>query len=289
MEKINIIGVPEHFNFPWLQVVASQPFASSEIILEWEDESRGSGAMIKALRDGSADIAVVLTESFIKDRIEGNPSKIIGFHVRSPLLWGIHVSSKSKIDSVSDLKNVPFLISRLGSGSHLMAYLLAKQEGWPLKELQFEIVGNMDGAKKAFRSTLPKVFLWEKFTTQPMVDQGLFTRVGEIPTPWPCFVMVASEGAIQKHGKILLEIRNLVYEESRILSNDLKLIPRLSQQYGISEADLETWWVQTAWATDGTVSISDLEMTMKTLKELDLIKSIVPALDLVDESFVSLI
>src|SRR5690606_16087806 len=99
MDKISIIGVPEHFNFPWLSVIADQPFIDEGITLEWSDEPKGSGAMNKAIREGRADIAIILTESFVKDKIEGNPGKIIGYHVRSPLIWGIHVSGKSQVES----------------------------------------------------------------------------------------------------------------------------------------------------------------------------------------------
>jgi len=93
MQKIRIMGVPEHFNYPWLQVIKQQPFLDEGVELLWQEESRGSGAMNKALREGITEIALVLTESFIKDRNEGNPSKIIGLHIASPLNWGIHLSA----------------------------------------------------------------------------------------------------------------------------------------------------------------------------------------------------
>jgi len=94
MDTIKIAGVPEHFNFPWTETVKEQPFKEEGILLEWTDEPRGSGAMNQSLRDGQADMAVVLTESFIKDKVAGNPGKIIGYHIQSHLIWGIHVSSK---------------------------------------------------------------------------------------------------------------------------------------------------------------------------------------------------
>ncbi len=130
MDKIRIIGVPEHFNYPWLKIIEEQPFKTYGTLLEWTDEPKGSGAMNKALREGKADVAVILTESFIKDRIEGNPGKIIGYHVQSPLIWGIHLSSQFADISLDELSDVPFAISRYGSGSHLMAFLLAQKMGW---------------------------------------------------------------------------------------------------------------------------------------------------------------
>jgi len=75
------------------------------------DESRGSGQMNKALRDSETDLAIVLTESFLKDFEAGNPSKIIGFHVNSPLvLGGFIFHGQSIINSLKELKEHNFLI-----------------------------------------------------------------------------------------------------------------------------------------------------------------------------------
>jgi len=272
MEKIRILGVPEHFNFPWIEVVKEQPLLSEEIVLEWEDESRGSGAMNSAIRENAAEMAIILTESFIKDKIEGNSGKIIGFHVLSPLVWGIHVPARSKLMDISDIKNVPFLVSRMGSGSHLMAFLLAKQQGWSTDSLEFEIIGNLEGARTAFKKVTPKVFLWERFTTQPLVSSGEFRRLGEIPTPWPCFVLVASENALTNFPAEVIKVRDLVYGKCAELKSQPTLaIEKISAFYQIEKADIEDWFARTIWAPDSSVSSDSLEATMDVLKELKLI------------------
>jgi ABC-type nitrate/sulfonate/bicarbonate transport system substrate-binding protein len=281
METIRIIGVPEHFNYAWEKVVESQPFLDEEIKLEWQNESRGSGEMNKAIRAGDAAIAIVLTESFVKDKIEGNPGSIIGFHVKSPLIWGIHVSGKSKVTELRELKNAPFLISRFGSGSHLMAFLLAEREKWDLKGLEFEVIGNMEGAKRSFQSEIPKTFLWEKYTTKPFVDNGSFKRVGEIPTPWPCFVIVASDTAIQKHREMLRKLRDLVYEKSITLRADPDFPIQLSHKYGILLEDVQAWLSQTHWAEDSQIDLEVFENTMNILKRLGLIQKKIKSDDFV--------
>jgi ABC-type nitrate/sulfonate/bicarbonate transport system substrate-binding protein len=290
MEKIRILGVPEHFNFPWLEVVKDQPLLSEEIVLEWENESRGSGAMNSAIRENAADMAIILTESFIKDKIEGNTGKIIGFHVLSPLVWGIHVPSSSKLTDLEDVKNVPFLVSRMGSGSHLMAFLLAKQQGWPADSLSFEIIGNLEGARKAFKKVTPKVFLWEKFTTQPLVNSGEFRRIGEVPTPWPCFVLVASENALTNYPSEVKKIRDLVYGKcAAIKANETSSIEKISAFYHIEKTDIEAWFAQTTWASDSNVSSDSLETTMDVLKELKLIERKISVDQLVDKNLLRLI
>lgn len=289
MEKIRITGVPEHFNFPWIEVIKTQPFLNQNIQLQWIDESKGSGAMNKALREGTTDIAIVLTESFVKDSIEGNTAKIIGFHVASPLVWGIHTSSKSKVKSLKELDNTPFLISRFGSGSHLMAYLLAKKEGWKIDDSRFEIIGNLDGAIEAFQDSTPKIFLWEKYTTKPFVDEGLFDRVGEIPTPWPCFVIVARQEIIDKKPQVLHSLLEKLYAKSALLKSSPDTVASISQKYKVQETDISEWILQTEWHTDNQVKREHLQNTMKVLEDLGLIDQTVSEETLVSEKFVKLV
>lgn len=288
MQKIRITGVPEHFNYSWLQVIAQQPFLDEGIELVWQEESKGSGAMNKALREGSTDLALVLTESFIKDRIEGNPSKIIGLHIASPLNWGIHLSAKSKENTLSELNEAPFLISRFGSGSNLMAFLLAKQQGWDIEKLQFEVIDNLEGAKKAFVNEEAKMFLWEKYTTKPLVDSGLFKRVGEIPTPWPCFVIVATEQILGTHAEVLVRLRDMVYAFADKMTQTDDFSATISKTYGIQEEDVNAWLKQTKWSTDNKIEKFTLEDTMDVLLNLGLAEKKIKVKKLVDLKFIDL-
>lgn len=288
MQKIRITGVPEHFNYPWLQVIAQQPFLEEGIELVWQEESKGSGAMNQALREESTDLALVLTESFIKDRIEGNPSKIIGLHIASPLNWGIHLSAKSKENTLSELNEAPFLISRFGSGSNLMAFLLAKQQGWDIEKLQFEVIDNLEGAKKAFVNEEAKMFLWEKYTTKPLVDSGLFKRVGEIPTPWPCFVIVATEQILGTHAEVLVRLRDMVYAFADKMTQTDDFSATISKTYGIQEEDVNAWLKQTKWSTDNKIEKFTLKDTMDVLLNLGLAEKKIKVKKLVDLKFIDL-
>ena len=290
MKTINIIGVPEHFNFPWIKVIERQALKDEGLEMVWHNESKGSGAMNKAIRNGEADLALILTESFIKDKMEGNPGKIIGWYVKSPLIWGVHLSSHCPIQSLSELKNPTFLISRYGSGSHLMAFLLAEREGWDPRSLQFEEIGNLEGAKTSFQSSEAKLFLWEKFTTKPLVDLGLFKRISEIPTPWPCFVMVASEQSLHQHAHIVQKIRDLVYMETIRLRSEPETSMAISKFYDIQELDIETWMESTSWADNNIIKSEELQNVIEYLQKLQIIKNgqIKPNI-FVDEGLVNLL
>jgi ABC-type nitrate/sulfonate/bicarbonate transport system substrate-binding protein len=70
---------------------------------------------------------------------------LLGTYVDSPLCWAINVGKNATFESVEDLRGQTFGISRFGSGSHLMAYVLASTRGWNLKEdLSFQVKGTFE-------------------------------------------------------------------------------------------------------------------------------------------------
>ena len=272
MKTLRITGVPEHFNYPFRLLFEEQPFLKKGIRIEWKEESRGSGQMNLDLRNDDTDLAILLTESFLKDFEAGNPSKMIGFHVTSPLIWGIHAGENSSIYSLSDLKEKKILVSRMGSGSHLMALALAKQEGWHPEELSFEIVGNMEGAEKVMNEGSEGIFLWEKYTTAPKVAQGVMRRIGEIPSPWPCFVLVASEKALAEFGEILIEVRDEIYRISEKLTSKEHLPELLANEYTLNPIDVADWLGQTVWCTQSSVSKRVMERSIQKMIELNILR-----------------
>ncbi|MDR7129583.1 hypothetical protein J2X69_001928 [Algoriphagus sp. 4150] len=288
MKTLRITGVPEHFNFPWRKVVAAQPFEKDGVLLQWIDESRGSGQMNKDLREDNTDIAIVLTESFLKDFEAGNPSKMIGFHVKSPLNWGIHISGDSPVNSVDEIKEPAFLISRPGSGSQLMSYVLAKREGWNSETLEFKTVNNLPGALEAMNAEKPEMFLWEKYTTKPWVDSGQMKRIGEVPSPWPCFAIIASDKALAEFGKILFQLRDSVYHASENLQASDLAVKEISQNYELDAADVKEWFAQTTWAIDSEISRAQLMNSMKTMKELGIISEEIPLENFLTSQYLSI-
>lgn len=228
--------------------------------------------MNQALRNDEADVAILLTESFLKDAEAGNPSKMIGYHVETPLIWGVHIRANSTVNSLSELNNKHFLVSRIGSGSHLMALVLGKQEGWQKEALSFEIINNMDGAKEAMDSGNEGIFLWEKYTTAPVVKNGTMKRIGEIPSPWPCFVMVATDKALAQFGSLILEIRDKLYEISEAFSAHENRSRILAEFYQLDQNDVEKWLEQTKWCVEGKVSTSELKFAMTTMVDLGILK-----------------
>ena len=253
MKTIKIAGVPEHFNLPWHLCIENGEFEQVGIDLQWTDVPEGTGKMCQLLRDGETDIAVILTEGIVKDIIGGNPSSIVQVYVESPLIWGIHVAANSKYHSMSDLKNTKVAISRYGSGSHLMTYVNAQNQsrmmsGWNTDNLQFEIVNTIDGAVEALANGKADYFMWERFMTQPLVDKGIFRRIAECPTPWPCFV-IAVQNEFLEHNKQMLSLILAIINKTTIEFKDIPSIDRtLASKYHQKIDDIQEWLSLTKWS-----------------------------------------
>ena len=220
MKTVKIVGVPEHFNLPWHISIENGAFEKAGIDLQWTDIPEGTGKMCQLLKEGTTDIAIVLTEGIVKDIVAGNPSSIVQVYVKSPLIWGIHVSGNSKHTCLSDVEHGKVAISRFGSGSHLMAYVNAQQENWNTEALQFEIVNTIDGAVEALNHGNADYFMWERFMTQPIVDKGVFRRIGECPTPWPCFVVAVRNEVLEKHEELCSIVFSIVSQTAKEIKED---------------------------------------------------------------------
>ena len=270
MKKVKIIGVPEHFNLPWHLAIEEGAFEARGIDLEWTDIPEGTGRMCQMLEDRETDLAIILTEGLIKSITEGNPAKIVQEYIATPLLWGIHVGAKSDFKAIADLKNTTAAISRFGSGSHLMAFVNAKNQGWDIDNLDFEVINNLDGAVEALASGRADYFMWEHFTTKPLVDNGTFRRLGDCPTPWPCFVIAATDKFITENQSVLYHILEII----NLYTTEFKQIPSidrtLANRYEQKLTDIQEWLAITRWSQT-QLQTQTLEIVQDTLLYLKLI------------------
>ena len=153
-------GVPEHFNIPFAIAHESRLYESNKggrvpIDVDYQEVPGGTGAMLCALENRTLDVVIALcdatTAAIVKGIADGesesrSPVRIIGTYVTSPLCWAVSTSpnpdfAASSAVNVSDLgrlyldsKNVQRMgrglrigVSRRGSGSETMAFLLAHQ------------------------------------------------------------------------------------------------------------------------------------------------------------------
>ena len=276
MKKVNIGGVPEHFNLPWYLTLKNGEYKEENINLRWHDYPGGTGAMCKGLRNGDIDIAVILTEGIIKDIIAGNPSKIVQTFVQTPLIWGIHVAQDASYKTIKDLKGTKAAISRYGSGSHLMAYINAQNNAWDTeKDLNFEVIKDLKGAIKGLTEGVADYFLWEKFTTKPLVDQGVFRHIGDCPSPWPCFVIAVREDFIKSNKKELKSILEIINNTTAEFKNTPSIDKTISNRYEQQLSDVQEWLKITEWSQ----KLIDEDTIMHVQKELFALNIIAQIID----------
>ncbi|MEO8239374.1 MAG: substrate-binding domain-containing protein [Flavobacterium sp.] len=248
MKTVKIAGVPEHFNLPWHLCIENGEFEAENIDLQWTNIPEGTGKMCQMLRDGETDMAVILTEGIVKDIVGGNPSKIVQIYVQSPLIWGIHVAAKSDFHTIKDLENKKAAISRLGSGSQLMAYVNANNQGWKNDDLEFEIINTIDGAVEALTNETADYFMWEHFMTKPLVDQGIFRRVGDCPTPWPSFVIAVRDEFLKKNPKIIEKVLEIINSTTHDFTKIPDIDKTLSDLFNQKLEDIQEWLKLTQWS-----------------------------------------
>ena len=275
MKTIKIAGVPEHFNLPWQMCIEDGEFEEVGIDLQWTDVPEGTGKMCEMLRNNETDIAVILTEGIIKDIIAGNDSKIIQVYVKSPLIWGIHVAANSNFQSLEDLKDKKAAISRFGSGSHLMSYVNAQNNNWDTNNLQFEIVNTIDGAVEALTNEKADYFMWERFMTKPLVDNGTFRKIADCPTPWPCFVIAVRNEVLENQPHIITQILEII----NATTQEFKMIPSidrtLASKYNQKLEDIQEWLSLTNWSQK-QLDKKTFEKIQNQLHTLNIIEKTVP-------------
>ncbi|WP_323788968.1 substrate-binding domain-containing protein [Psychroserpens sp.] len=281
MKRINIGGVPEHFNLAWYLALKNGEFKEEGINLRWKDYFGGTGAMNKGLREGEIDMAVILTEGIIKDIIDGNPSKIVQTFVQSPLIWGIHVAHDSSFKNIDDLKGTKAAISRYGSGSHLMAFINAENNNWNLDEdLNFEVIKNLDGAVEGLTNGVADYFMWEKFTTKPIVDDGVFRRIANCPTPWPCFVIAVNCEFLEHNEDDVKTILNIINKTTKEFKSIPSIDVTIANRYDQKLEDVQEWLSLTEWSQD-VINESTIMNIQQKLLELDIIPKAVPYSELI--------
>lgn len=120
-----------------------------------------------------------------------------------PSGWAISTGAqRPEISSVASLKDSAVGVSRIGSGSYVMSYVLADQQGWltspeksPYKG--FKVLQTFDKLRAAVNDGTADFFMWEHFTSKRYYDSGEIRRLGDIYTPWPSWQIVASTATTQ--------------------------------------------------------------------------------------------
>ena len=151
-----------------------------------------------------------------------------------------------------------------------MAHVHAKKMRWPKEVLSFEVVNTLEGAAEALGSGRADYFMWEKFTTQPLVDRAVFRRIGVCPTPWPCFVIAATVDFSLEYPGVLADLLETINTYTREFKSIPSIDRTLANQYGLQLEGVREWLSITRWSQD-QIGVKDIDNVINTLSELNLL------------------
>lgn len=264
--------MPEHYNYPWHLLMESAAYDDLPVELEWVKTPGGTGEIASSLASGELDIATGLTEGIIAAIAAGNPSRILRTLVTTPLQWGIHVPAHSDLHELADLAGRRIAISRLGSGSHMMARVMADDLGFITDEDDFVSVGNLTGARRALAEGDAEIFLWDRSSTSPYVANGEFRRIGLQPTPWSSFVITAGVDVIEEQRDELNQILDGVAACAKAFSAEPNRVAIVAERYGLAISEVTTWFEETEWDCQGPTDLDMIANTQERLVSLGLIE-----------------
>ncbi len=269
--KLKVGGVPEHFNLPWKLAIEDGDLRQAGIKIHWTDMPGGTGQMIRGLENKTLDVAILLTEGITKAALQGLPVKILQIYVTTPLHWGVHVPYPSEFQSMDDLEGQTFAISRFGSGSHLMAYVMADRQGWDTDKLKFNVIGDVYGGIWSLENNEAQIFLWDKYMTHPFTMQKKCRFVDEVITPWPCFAIAVRNEVYDLYAQELEQMCQIVNTKALELKKNPDAVEIISWSYNLKTNQVQNWLNETDWNYKGEPFMEDFQLTVDYLLKLKLI------------------
>jgi ABC-type nitrate/sulfonate/bicarbonate transport system substrate-binding protein len=154
-----------------------------------------------------------------------------------------------------------------------MAYVNANNQGWKTDNLQFKIVNTIDGAVEALSNGSADYFMWERFMTKPLVDTGIFRRVADCPTPWPCFVIAVRDEVLEKYPDAILNILSSINQTTKSFKDIPAIDQKLATTYNQKLPDIQEWLALTQWS-EKPLTIEMLNNVQNQLFQLKIIDKI---------------
>ncbi|KAL9594688.1 MAG: hypothetical protein Q9219_006888 [cf. Caloplaca sp. 3 TL-2023] len=325
MPLLRIGFVPEHFSAPLH--FATTHFSLSAHLIPFPS---GTGHMAASLRAGELDVAIGLTEGWVaalapssssspspastsapaseqapKEEVKDN-FKLVGTYVESPLCWAVSTGKgREDVCGMEDLRpkgeggKKVLGVSRVGSGSFVMGFVVAGREGWwdssfsasssssasgegagagPEPPFEVRALGNFEELRKGVSDDTKTAdfFLWEHFTSSryyaPEASPYPIKKIGEIYTPWSSWKIVAKGSLVGSEE--LEEVFAKVNSGVRYFEGHREeAVGYITSELDYGEGDAREWLGTVRFAEDVRgVRRSVVEMAVETLKKAGVLK-----------------
>ncbi|KAJ3985158.1 hypothetical protein F5890DRAFT_1410072 [Lentinula detonsa] len=270
--SLRIGYVREHFSSPLLQFAEADEGHTITLV----ECPSGTGQLISRLTKDEIDVAIALTDPLISGIANGSQAyKLIGSYVTTPLNWAVITGRDSKYEKISDLKDTTIGISRLGSGSQTMAYVMGFQQGWSPEGMKFQVNNDIQGLIHSINDGSTSAFMWEWFTTKPWLDSGEVRFIGSVPTPWPSWLVAAQPSANTEALKqFLTTLSSYVSSFKSTERQETNNVEFIQSKFGYGEEDIKAWMKTVDYPQDCLAIPKDVIMnTLSILEKAGVVKS----------------
>lgn len=285
MAKASVVRVgyiPEHFSTPIQFARVNGYFKEKGLEVELIEYPSGSGHLITSLNNDEIDIAIGLTEAFIRGIADtADPAalkyEIVGTYVNSPLNWAVSTGvHRDDIQNLKDLQNGKMGVSRIGSGSYVMSYVLAMDQGFTQPFKDFPVCHTFKQLRAAVNDKSADAFMWEYFTTKRYYGgpQKELKMVGNIYTPWPSWVIVRNKKP--SNAQTLAFTKSIDEGISYFRANPEKAVHYIAENLDYTEADAREWLKTVEFNAGGCHNFIDgdqvVERTIEVLGRAHVLK-----------------
>lgn len=206
-KTLRVAYIPEHFSTPLFLAIEEKYF---DFEIQLVPVIEGTGRLINLLNSDEVDIAIGLTEAFVADigKKDSTTYKIVDTFVTSPLCWAISTGAKREINTAEELEGKRIGVSRIGSGSYVMSFVLGLELKFPTPFYEkFPILSNFKNLRDSVNLVEgvepSEAFMWEYFTSKKYYDNNEIKQIGQIYTPWPSWVITASKKLLDNEPEIV--------------------------------------------------------------------------------------
>lgn len=220
------------------------------------------------------DVVIALTEALIAGIVKKTGNyKIIGTYVTSPLNWAVAVGKESKYHTLADLRGEKIGISRIGSGSQVMASYMALQQGWvdtkgKVEPINFEVLDTFKNLRDGVNDGRAAAFMWEHFTTKPFLNELRF--IDHVLTPWSSWLLVATPTTLANPTILNGFLDNLTIAIQQFDSPQARAGPSrdfVVNEFDYPRKDVESW-LETVTYPKGDIRDVKEHMVRQTLATL---------------------
>ncbi|KAI0035401.1 periplasmic binding protein-like II [Vararia minispora EC-137] len=286
MSLLRVGYVREHFSSPLLQYAHDDQEKTFRLV----ECPGGTGQLISRLTSNEIDVAMqvyhifdlllrALTDPLISGIANGSQSyRLVGSYVSTPLNWAVITGASSPYKSIADLKGTKIGISRPGSGSQTMAYVMALNEHWSPDALQFQVNNDIRGLIDSVNEESTAAFMWEWFTTKPWADKGEVRFIGSVPTPWPSWMIAAHPSPTRAPSDALRTflhaLSSYVTKFDAPEARETADVEFIKATFGYPEEDVKAWLKTVGYPSDCTiVSAEVIQDTLAVLSKAGVVKA----------------